>query len=131
MSPHDRAHALRVAGHVLSDGGPAPSSDLMVASLLHDVGKGGTPDVPGRVRLPDRTAKVLLARLAPRALDALTRHPTLPGLYLAVHHPRLGAHLVRAAGGTDRTCWLVAAHEDGPADNQDLRRLMAADARSH
>ncbi len=127
MSSHDRAHAARVATRILADGGLAPSSDLMVAALLHDVAKGGTPAVPGRVRLLDRTARVLLGRFAPRLLAIATRRPTFPGLYLAVHHARFGADLVRDAGGSERACWLIAAHESEHSDDPDLHRLIAAD----
>ena len=70
MGRHDRAHALRVARHLLSAG--TDDRDLIVAGLLHDVAKAGTPTTPGRVRLVDRVAPASAPRprVAPAPLPA-------------------------------------------------------------
>jgi hypothetical protein len=125
LSIHDQAHCCRVYRRLRNEGA---SSDLLIAGLLHDIGKVG-PD--GRVRLPDRVARVVLRRLAPGLLTRIARLPARPGrvgIARAVHHPRLGADQARLLGCSERVCWLIAHHEDvPPPDDADLRRLIAAD----
>ena len=126
LPAHDQAHLCQVYRLVLAQG--AAGDDLLAAALLHDIAKAG-PD--GRVRLPDRVARVVLKRLAPRLLDRLTRLPAprwRTGLALAVRHPHLGAERARALGCSERICWLIAHHHDEPpVDDPDLLRLIAAD----
>ncbi len=128
MSAHDQAHSERVAGRLLANG--HFDSDLIAAALLHDVAKAGTPQFPGGVRLPDRVLRVLLGRFALGGLRWLASEldrPLCRGLYLAVHHARLGAELAHAAGSSERTCWLIAAHEASVPQDPDLQRLIASD----
>lgn len=126
LPAHDQAHLCRVCRILLASG--VADRDLLAAALLHDVGKA---DAGGRVRLPDRVARVLLAWLAPRLLARLAALPApgpRRGFALAVHHPRLGAERAAQLGCSRRTCWLIAHHEDEPPpDDPDLLRLMAAD----
>ncbi len=132
MSAHDRAHALRVAGLLLAAG--HRDVDLIAGALLHDAAKSGTPGCPGRVRLPDRVLRVLLARVAPSVLVWLTTDPDRPGcrgLYLAVHHARLGAVAAGAAGSTARTRWLIANHDGSRGIDAHLDALIAADDGAH
>ncbi|MGI8475556.1 MAG: hypothetical protein ACR2OO_04200 [Thermomicrobiales bacterium] len=114
--------ALRLTVHGVSD------RDTLTAAILHDIGKA---DARGRVRLADRTTRVLLRAAAPALLRRLAVIPGprwLHGLALCVHHPRLRADLARELGCTERTCWLIRHHEDDPApDDPDLRLLIAAD----
>ena len=131
MSALDRAHSLRVAGRLLADG--QVDRDLIAAALLHDVAKAGTPTVPGRVRLPDRVLRVLLGRFAPPVLRLLASDADRPGcrgLYLVVHHDRLGAVAARAAGSSARTVLLIANHEDATTADQRSRHLKMADDQS-
>lgn len=133
MAPADQRHAARVARLVLAEGGRDP--DLIVAALLHDLGKvdraGG-----GRVAVAHRVAKVALARLAPALWGRLSAAPgrgPLHGLYLLRHHPALGAAWAAALGATPRASALIAAHQDGtvcPAAHDALRRLRRADERA-
>ena len=132
MSSHDRAHSERVARRLLADG--QPNRELIAAALLHDIAKAGTAALPGRIRLPDRVLRVLLGRVAPDALHWLTSGPDrrgCRGLYLAVHHARLGAATAHTAGCSARTVWLIANHEDASNDDPQLRALVAADDASH
>lgn len=128
MSAHDRGHAWRVADRLLRD--ELTGRDLIAAALLHDVAKSGTDDLPGRVRLPDRVVRVVLGRVSPSTLRWLASDPDRPGcrgLYLAVHHARLGAAAATAAGSSTRTTWLIANHEDSTSEDRQLRALIAAD----
>jgi hypothetical protein len=125
LPPHDQAHLCRVYRRLRE--GDA-DRDLLVAALLHDVGKAH-PE--GRVRLVDRAARVVLSRLAPKLLRRLAAWPApgwRRGLALAVHHPRLGAERAAALGCSPRTCWLIAHHHDRPLpDDRGLRSLVEAD----
>lgn len=132
MSAHDQAHARRVAHRLLAAG--QTDRDLIAAALLHDVGKSGSARYPGRVRLPDRVARVILGRLAPLALSWLASDPDRPGgrgLFLAAHHARLGAEEATATGSSARTVWLIANHEDVTTGDPQLQALIAADDQSH
>lgn len=125
MPAVDRAHACRVA-LALPDGA---NRDLVAAALLHDVGKA---DGTYQARIPDRIARVVLARVAPPVLRRLAAPPATgwrTGLVLAVHHPALGAARARYLGCTPRTVWLIAHHEDAraAADDPELAVLLATD----
>jgi len=101
--------------------------DLLVAALLHDVGKRG-----GRLRLWHRVLIVLIRVLRPQLLDRLAaderrswRYP----FFVHQHHPDLGAELARAAGCSPIAVELIRCHQEPPASNppgthQD--RLLAA-----
>jgi hypothetical protein len=127
LSAFDRAHHLRVHDMLLAAGHSDP--DLLLAAVLHDVGKA---DDCGRVWLAHRGLKVLLQAIAPRLLDRLTRHDAgRPGhgLFLAQHHPRLGAELARQAAVPPSCAELIAGHEDPlPVDDPRLHALIQADA---
>ncbi|HEY8448604.1 MAG TPA: HD domain-containing protein [Thermomicrobiales bacterium] len=122
----DQRHLLRVYQRLRSAG--ERDEDVLIAALLHDIGKVGTE---GRVRLPHRVARVLLARFAPGLLGWLARLPAprwRAGFALAVHHPTLGAERAATLGCSKRVCWLIAHHEDDPPPpDPGLCRLIAAD----
>ena len=109
----DVYHALREEGH--------DDSDLLIAALLHDAGKG-------TIELWHRVAFVVLAATSPRLLDRIAR----PGdggdwreaLYRCRNHPELGAELARKAGSSERVAGLIS--EQTPEDRQ-LAALKAAD----
>jgi hypothetical protein len=114
LPKHDQAHLLRVYQALVAQG--VTDADLLVAGLLHDLGKSSPY---GSVRLIDRVTKVMIARIMPGLLARLTRAPApwyRYGLWLAAHHPRLGAERAAALGCTPRTCWLIAHHEDAMPD---------------
>ena len=124
---HDQAHLCRVYRALRGEG--IEDRDVLAAALLHDLGKAHPRR--GRVRLPDRVARVVLGRVAPGFLQRLSRWPAPAwrrGLALAVHHPAIGAKRAARLGCSDRTCWLIAHHEDDPLpEDAFLRRLATAD----
>jgi len=127
LSTTDQAHLCRAYRRLRTRG--VTDADLLAATLLHDLGKVSRD---GRVRLPDRVARVILASLAPVLLRRLARLPApgwRRGLALAVHHPALGAARAAALGCSPRVRWLIARHEDEAAakDDADLALLAKAD----
>jgi putative nucleotidyltransferase with HDIG domain len=126
LTPFDRAHHLRVYQLLVKSGHSDP--DLLRAALLHDIGKA---DEAGRAHIGHRTMRVLLHLVGRRWLHRLaTQRGAGPrhGLYLALHHARLGASLALAAGATERCCDLIARHERRDVLNDPLlTALIAAD----
>lgn len=125
LSAHDRGHLVRVARELTRQ---APGNhDLIVAGLLHDLGKANGS---AHVRLIDRTAKVLLERLSPRLLGMLTPPGTgglRTGLTLAAHHAEFGAERARQLGCSERVVWLIKHHEDSRVNDPELRLLIEID----
>ncbi len=130
LTPFDRWHHLRVHSLLVDAGYNDP--DLLMAALLHDVGKA---DSRGRVRAIHRVLHVVVRRISPDSLTRLAadggglRH----GLWLSVHHPSVGSNMVRAAGGSERCCELIRNHDSHSTDGDPLiAALIAADnAASH
>jgi len=103
----DVFHALERKGH--------RDRHLLVAALLHDVGKAG-----GRLRLWHRVLIVLVQAFWPQLLDWLAREE--PGswcypFYVHLHHPELGAELARAVGCSPITVELIRRHQEPLASN--------------
>ncbi len=114
MSPADQCHAVRVVRLLLAEGARDP--DLIIAGLLHDLGKVDAQG-PGRVLLVHRVAKVLLVRLLPDLWDRLSDTPQsglARGFALLRHHPALGATWAATLDVSPRACALIAAHQEGP-----------------
>ncbi len=114
MSPRDQRHCLDVYRRLRGWG--VEDVHLLMAALLHDVGKGR------EVRLWERVAFVLLSRLAPGALARAGG-----GLARLRHHPQQGARLLMEMGAPMVVVDLVLRHEDGPGDDPKLALLQKAD----
>jgi len=122
MSAPDRRHALQVYQALQARGPQIP--DLLVAALMHDVGKAAGPPP-----LWVRVAVVLLERWAPRWLDRLSagdprgwRRPFV----LYRRHAEIGAEWAAQAGCSPLTVALIRRHHDplgSPESEED--RLLA------
>lgn len=124
MSAADQRHSLDVYRSLLAAG--YTNRDLLVAALLHDVGKA-----EGQLHLWHRVAVVLLRKWWPTMLARLARDGAQgwrAGFVIHRRHPELGAKLARAAGCSPLTVSLIRHHQDAtaaPADPEEARLLAA------
>lgn len=128
MRPRDRRHAvetMRNAAALAADHGATPSEELLVAALLHDVGKG-------QLRVEDRVIYVMLRAIS---LDLVDRLAGADGarwrlaLWQLRHHASVGAAKLEAIGSAPRVVELTAVHHGDPEPGADLELawLLAAD----
>jgi hypothetical protein len=118
----DQQHALRVYRSFVVRG--EADTDLLVAALLHDIGK-----YPG-VGITQRTVRVLFARW-PRLLASLTSTHWLPrrwrnGLTRLFDHAAISADLAASWGCTPATVAIIRASHDANV-HETVRRLQAMD----
>jgi putative nucleotidyltransferase with HDIG domain len=137
MPRYDQGHAISVASTLYAQGQRDP--DLLVAALLHDIGKtvqalepSSLHSVPRSVRLWHRVAVVLLRAFWPGLLATLAqdRPPSWRRpFYIQQNHALLGAELARQMGCTARTVSLIEHHElpSQRLDDPFLAALQAAD----
>lgn len=123
LGHYDQRHLVAVARDLDAANQP---DHIVLAGLLHDIGKAG------HITVVDRVVHVLLGRLAPglrRRLAARARPlPGLDGLHLLLRHAEHGADLLEEAGMPADVVWLVRHHEQ-PTEYPELRVLLAADHR--
>jgi hypothetical protein len=119
MTSRDQQHCLGVYRRLRDQG--HGDRDLLVAALLHDVGKG-------QVNVWQRSAFVVLEAAAPTLLRRLV-HPGdskswRQALYRCLHHAELGAALARKAGSSPDVVSLIRGDQTHDAR---LAALQAAD----
>jgi putative nucleotidyltransferase with HDIG domain len=129
MPRYDQRHALAVFHSLWAEGQKEP--DLLVAALLHDVGKTWHPT--GGVRLWHRVAAVLLRSLSPELLEQISQDQ--PGswrqpFFVQEHHAAISAELAEQVGCGSRVVELIRRHEDPPGVEDDalLSALKAVDS---
>lgn len=127
MGRSERQHSLRVLHELQTVGHDDP--DLLVAALLHDVGK-----TRARFGVPAKTLVVLVKAIAPRYYwrwgSGSARGWRRP-FAVSVQHPAWGAEMVAEAGGSPRAVELIARHQemlDGPPQTEMDHLLVALQA---
>jgi hypothetical protein len=121
MAARDQRHCLGVF-HALGRGG-CQDEEVLLAALLHDVGKGS-------IRLWNRVVYVLLRGMWPRLLARLAQ-PEGRGWRRAMasleDHGARGAALAEAAGTPAAVVQLIRYHQRTDAEDGRLALLRAAD----
>jgi HD domain len=129
MTPAEQAHSLRVARALQAQGHAEP--DLLLAALLHDVGKTRAP-----LNVWERTLVVVCGKFAPGLAERLSRDGDGPPprgtirrpFVIARQHPAWGAELAQCAGASPRSVALIHRHQSvlpaPPRTEED--RLLAA-----
>ncbi len=132
MHPSEQAHALSVYRQLVDQGETSP--DLLVAALLHDVGKSHSP-----LRLWERVLIVLAKVIIPAQFRRWGNSSPEEfrgwkrAFVVAEQHPAWGAALAAEAGASSRTVALIRLHQDLPSIQVDaevgrlLVKLQAVD----
>ncbi len=129
MTRAEQAHSVRVAQALAAEGQTEP--DLLLAALLHDVGKTRAP-----LSLWERALVVVCGNFAPGLAERLGRAEDGRGpkriiqrpFVIARQHPLWGAEMAECAGAPPRSVALIRRHQAvlpaPPRTEQD--RLLAA-----
>jgi hypothetical protein len=127
----ERLHSLHVLRDVMAQEESTPH-DLVVAALLHDVGK-----IRYSLAVWQKTLAVLLKRFAPSVYHRWSKESPSRSWRIACvvaeHHPAWGAELVAETGATECALWLIEHHADPITRWSDhpygtlLHRLQQAD----
>jgi hypothetical protein len=114
METNDQRHSLQVLRTLVREG--ETCHDLLVAALLHDVGKSHHP-----LRLWERPIVVLTRLFRPAMVvrwgqgagdkDWGWKRPFV----IYEQHPAWGAQMAAAAGCSPLTVWLIRGHQERPA----------------
>lgn len=110
MQPGEQAHSLRIYRGLCDRGETHP--DLLVAALLHDVGKSRHP-----LRLWERVLIVLAQKLFGKRMKAWGQGQPRGwrrAFVIAEQHPAWGAELAAQAGASPLAVRLIRHHQEGP-----------------
>jgi hypothetical protein len=121
MALRDQRHALDVLFALEREG--HDDRALLVAALLHDVGKGA-------IRLWQRVAFVVLKAASTRLLVRVASESGASwrqALWRSLHHAELGAALAEASGAPAETVRLIKMHEERATGDRQLLMLQQAD----
>ncbi len=125
-------HSYRVMKR-LRDSGEV-SQDLLIAALLHDVGKIRTP-----VSVWERSLAVLLEKWKPATVERINEgspNGWRRAIVVKAQHPIWGAEMAREAGCTALTASLIKRHHECVVEQEEteeaqfLRALQRADNNS-
>lgn len=108
MQPAEQTHSIGVFRKLREAG--FTNRDLLIAALLHDVGKIKYP-----LRLWERVEVVIFKKIAPGFADTWGK-AALKGwrkpFVVALRHPSWGAELAEQAGASQLTISLIKRHQD-------------------
>jgi hypothetical protein len=135
MQVSEQAHGLRVLRSLLAQG--ETQGDLLVAALLHDVGKNRV-----RLRLWERVAIVLVKAVCPGCAQRWGKGPAAGwrrAFVVSARHPDWGAEMAASAGASPLTVALIRRHQEdrpglegsmGSLEDRLLLKLVAVDDES-
>jgi UTP:GlnB (protein PII) uridylyltransferase len=113
MQAYDRYHSVYFAKTLISNVYKVPE-DLIVAALLHDVGKSRYP-----INSFHRMGAVVARRFAPQVMEKENEEEVAflnRTVLVSNHHAEWSENMAKSAGVSDLTAWIIAHHEDKVLD---------------
>jgi len=129
MSDPDQSHSVRVFQTLVDQG--EEDEDLLMAALLHDVGKSLHP-----LRAWERSLVVVTNRILPNQVLKWGQgepYSWRKPFVVALQHPEWGAALIQQEGGSETLVTLIHYHQEHAPPNigkdvqELLERLQTAD----
>ena len=122
MSDPDQSHSVRVFQTLVDQG--EENSDLLMAALLHDVGKSLHP-----LRAWERSLVVVTNRILPNQVLKWGQDEPYgwrQPFVVALQHPEWGAALVQQEGGSETLVTLIRYHQEHALPNirKDIQELL-------
>ncbi|MCK4741395.1 MAG: HD domain-containing protein, partial [Anaerolineales bacterium] len=122
MSDPDQSHSIRVFQTLVDQG--EENSDLLMAALLHDVGKS-----QNSLRAWERSLVVVTNQILPNQVLNWGQgepHGWRKPFVVALQHPEWGAALVKQEGGSETLVTLIRYHQEHalPSIREDVQELL-------